>query len=338
MEVIEKVKTNCIMVDSQPEFVSGAEESVSANFFVLCEDVLAENLQKNIYEYEICGESLIDWVQRACITRPMVLRCTDEDEIISLIRPYISNAEYSVVLFANTPLVNKQHLIDLLSFVKVKHMSACKLKKGYIFRNEYIQTVNEIFSVDEYDFSSGDFYEVTDLKSLDVAREVLLCRLVDFYNQKGIVFENSNNISIDANSEIGYFSKIGNNVSIINKSKVGTNCEILTNSTISNSKIDDDIIIGAGAIIENSVIKQGAQIGFGSVIKNSVIGENVSVGSSSKILKSKIEDEAVVEDFVTTVRVQVGKNAKVCSGARVVAGENAILIEENSTINANAKF
>ena len=150
--------------------------------------------------------------------------------------------------------------------------------------------------------------------------------------------DRSDLISIDANSEIGYFSKIGNNVSIINKSKVGTNCEILTNSTISNSKIDDDVIIGAGAIIENSVIKQGAQIGFGSVIKNSVIGENVSVGSSSKILKSKIEDEAVVEDFVTTVRVQVGKNAKVCSGARVVAGENAILIEENSTINANAKF
>lgn len=332
MEVIEEVKTNAVIIDSEPEFVSGADENVSANFFVLCEDSMNENTHQNIYEYEICGESLLSWVQRACITRPMVLRSANEDEVISLIRPYISNAEYSVVLYANTPLVNKQHLIDLLSFVKRRHMSACKLKKGFVFRNDFIKTVNEIFSVDEYDFSSGDFYEVNNFESLEVARQVLTNRLVEFYYGKGVVFENPENLSIDADSEIGYSSKIGNNVSVHKKTKIGSNCIVSNSCALSNSKIDDDVILNENVIIEGCVIKQGAKIGAGSILKNAVIGENVSVGSGVKIYKSKIDDDGTIEDFATIVKAQLNHGVTVKAGAQVVSGDSAILIDENSII------
>ena len=173
MEMYEEELGNYIVVDEEPEFVAETEEEISATYFILCENSGQENLVKRIYEYEICGMSSLNWVARACDGQPVVLRANDDNNIIKMIRPYVKNTEYSVVLFANTPLLNKQHLKDMLGFVNRKHMNACKLKKGYIFRNDYILNNDEIYSVDTYEFSTDDFFEVNTLEDLSVAQESL---------------------------------------------------------------------------------------------------------------------------------------------------------------------
>jgi 6-phosphofructokinase 1 len=50
----------------------------------------------------------------------------------------MGETEYTVVLYANTPLVSKTHLKDLLEYVSIKRLNVCKLKKGFILKNDYI--------------------------------------------------------------------------------------------------------------------------------------------------------------------------------------------------------
>jgi carbonic anhydrase/acetyltransferase-like protein (isoleucine patch superfamily) len=333
METVQDIKTNELILNAEPEFVEGFSEKVPAQYFVLCEDSDGEELDKNIYEYDILGVSVLDWVQRACALKPIVLRVSEDDDVISLIRPYLSNVEFSVVLYANTPLISKAHIADLLGYVERKHMNVCKLKKGYVFRNEFIERADEFFSIDTYNFASNDFFEVKNLKDLDVAKKELRERMMKFYFKSGVVFENSNQVIISATTQIGS-SKIESFVSVLGNSKIGTNCIIGANSVIKNSKIGDDVVVGENVIIDGSIVKDGAKIGSASVLKGSVVGENAELGAGVKISRSKIDADAVVDDFACVVQSKIEEEAKVQSCATLIKCNISNKSEVNSKQSA----
>jgi len=334
-EIIEEIVDNVVILNEQPEFRADVDENISANFFIVCEQTFS-GLEKNIYEYDICGTSLLNWVARACDKQPMVLRC-NEDEIISTIKPYLNGAEYSVVLYANTPLVNKQHLKDLLGFVSVRHMNALKLKKGYVFRNEYIKNVDEIYSIDTYDFSSNDFFEVKTTEDLELAREYLFNKLVKFHNQNGVFFDNANLISVDANVEIGYASKISTNVSILGNSVLGNNVEVLENVLIKNSKIGSDVKIGEGSMILNSVVKDGTVIGAGCVIDGSVIGNNCNVASKVTMISSGVKSNSNILECTSLDNARIAEDVSIGRFCVIFGDETPAVVSRGTEIGHNSK-
>lgn len=337
MEMYEEELGNYIVVDEEPEFVAEAEEEISATYFIMCENSGQQNLVKNIYEYEICGMSSLNWVARACESQPVVLRANDDGNIIKTIRPYAKNAEYSVVLFANTPLVNKQHLKDMLAFVQRKHMNACKLKKGYIFRNDYILSNDEIYSVDTYEFSTNDFFEVNTLEDLSHAQESLAKKVLSYHMLHGVYFERPEVGSVDATSEIGYNTTIASNVSIVKNSVVGDVCEIKEDAIIKGSKIGDDVMIGEGAFIISSVIKDGAKIDSRAFIKNSVIGENVMISENVSVINSGIKDNTVVEECSKINKARVGENVKIGKFCQLIGEMHPAVVLSGSILDANVE-
>lgn len=332
METIEEIKTDEIIVNFEPEFKENDNEEVSAQYFVLIEN--SQNINDDVYESKILGVPVSSWVERACKTKPVLLGFSEEDNVIELIRPYLNGSVYSVVLFANTPLVSKQHLNDLLAFVERKNMSVCKLKRGFVFKNEYISRMDEFFSIDSYNFASDDFFEVNSISDVKVAEEILKNRLFDFYEKNGVNFENRATISIDAISEIGYASTIFGGSRVLLNSKLGTNVQVGANSNISNSKLNEDVEIGIGTIVDGSIVKTGAKIGDGVILKGSIVGEGAVVKAGSKIIGSaigndaivgcvsaivgsKIGDSTIVGDCVTAVKSQSKFGAKIKDGERV---------------------
>ena len=335
MEMIE-TESNVVVLNEQPEFSAAEQENVSASFFVLCEENDASQFSQNIYDYKVAGMSVLNWVIRACDREPVILKISDGDNIIEQIRPYIENTDYSVVLYATTPLLNKGHIKDLLGFVARKRMNACKLKKGFVFKNEYILNVDDMYSIDTYDFASNDFFEIKNHADISLVQDILEKKVLAYHKKNGVYFENESQVVVDATTEIGYSSIVGAGVKVLNHTSIENNVSVGANSVISNSKIGEDVEIGLGAIIEGSVVKGGVKIGDGVIMKNSVVGNNVVIETGTIVTNSGIKDESSVGEMVRLSNVRLGENVHIRKLSKVLGEKFSTIIMKNTVIGANS--
>ncbi len=338
MEIVEtEVETeNVVVINTQPEFITDYKDKVNVRYFVILENNEENELSKNVFECSVAGLDFASWVSRACESEPVVLRVSENQNILPLIKPYIAGAELSVVLYASTPLVRKSHIRDLIGFVINKHLSVCRLKKGFVFRNDYIANVDEIFSIDTYDFSSDDFFEVKTQRDFEYAELMLNRRVLEFHRKNNVNISSSN-VYIDASAEIGYNSKISSGVAIKKGSKLGTDCVVGTSVSVLGSIIGDDTEIKDNVVIENSVIKNGVKIEAGSVIKNSVIGENTIVGTKSLVIHSGLKQNVNVGDGVTLNGARISENVIIKSAAKVVMVQEPTIVLGGATIDCGAE-
>lgn len=337
MEMIE-TESNVVVLNEQPEFSAAEQENVSASYFVLCEENDNSLFGQNVYEYQVAGMSLLNWVTRACDSAPVILKVSPEDSVLEVIKPYLNGSEYSVVLYASTPLLNKGHLKDLLGFVSRKHMNACRLKKGYVLKNDYIVGVDDLYSIDTYDFASNDFFEVKNHGDLSLVQEILEKKVLSYHKKNGVYFENESQVAIDATTEIGYASVVSAGARVLNHSSVATNVKIGANAVVSNSKLGEDVVVGLGSVVEGCVVKNGVVIGDGVVLKNSVIGNNVVIGTGAMIVDSGIKDEACLGDMVRLSNARLGENVHVGKLTQILGNDEPSIIAKNSLVGSNAQI
>ena len=337
METIEEYKVVRI-INEEPEFCEGHKANVLVNFFILCEEGKTV-LGQNVHELEICGVSLINWVSRVCDDRPKILPIQTDGDVISTIRPYVDyHADYSVVLFADTPLINKSHLEDLIEFVDRRRMNVCKLKRGFVFKNEYIQYNDEFYSIDEYDFASDDFLVVNDSESLALAKNVLSKRIVDFHKRNNVQFENENMVNVDANVQIGEGTKIASGVSIVRGAQVAQNCNIERNANISGSTIGGNSRIGDSSSIVDSIVKNAVFVGSSVMVKDSVIGNNAIIETKSSIVSSSLRESVILKAFVVVDEGRIGECAIVNKHSRILGLTDRSVIGASSEIGANVEI
>ena len=108
----------------------GIREDVIKKSFVDAYVLLCENNNDDgeIYNNLVCGISIADWVAMACETKPVFLNISKDDNILDIIRPYANQREYIVALYANTPLITKTHLRDLIGYVQRKRFNVCNCR------------------------------------------------------------------------------------------------------------------------------------------------------------------------------------------------------------------
>ena len=337
METMEEYKMVRI-INEEPEFCEVEENHFAVDYFILCEE--GHSLfGKNIYDLQICGMSLLNWVVRVCGRQPKILKINKDSEILEVVKPYIdSGADYSVVFYADTPLLNKNHVIDLLGFVDRKRMNVCKLKRGLVFKNDYIRENDEIYSVDEYDFASNDFYVVENTENFEFAKNVLSKKVLDFHKKNGVFFENESSVTVDANTEIGVCSRILSNASIVNGTKIGRNVVVQKNALISGSTIGNDSYIGNNAVIDKSIVKDNTRVNENVVIKNSVIGNKVVIEPCSSIYASSIRDGAVLRNNVCIEESKVGENSLIEKYVKILGLTQKTSIGAGSEIGANSEI
>lgn len=335
LTTVEEKTENIVIANQQREFIENDKEQVSASYFVVCENTTFENLPKKVYELSACGLAFSKWVARACPQEPAIIKMETGESIIDALRSFNCETEYSVVLYASTPLVTKKHIIDLLGMVTRKHLSACKLKKGYIFRNDFIKRAEKLLSVDTYDLQSNDFFEVKNTSDLGRAQRILNKRLIDFHAKNQVEFQNEN-VNFDASVEIGANTSIFGGVSITDNSYVSVNCTINENAVIKNSKIEDGATICAGAVIKDSVIKSGATIGVGARVIGSVVGELSKIGDCSNVVRSGLKTGVITGECVNLVGARVSQGVLIKDGATVISSTENVVIMPNATIGVGA--
>lgn len=325
-----------------------------ACFVLLCDN---KNFKTNkpSYKIDLLGRGIFEWVTRACPTRPTTIECNASDSPLDVIKPYLRQREWTLVLYGDTPLVTRANIDRILNFVEEQGLNVCKLARGFVFRTDYIKRVDEIFAPQTYSFNDEEFEEADSFVALDKIKKVLQTRILQFHQLRGVEFEDLNSVCVECDVSIGAGAKIERNVSLIGQTEVGADATISMGSKIYNGRIGALSKVGSvkiydSAVKENCVLAdnvvltggsfvgEGCEIGANTVIDGSSLASSVKVGAMSTLKYARIYSDAIIGENCTISGTQT-KVSRVLRGAtvgaRAIIGEG-VAVKENCVVPVGA--
>ena len=184
----------------------------------------------------------------------------------------------------------------------------------------YLTDVIEILNNDGYKTDAialtteEEILGVNDRKQLAVAENILRARKNDELMASGVTIVDPKTPYIDNDAVIGQDTIIKPNTFIEGKTKIGKNCVIGPDTTITDSIIRDNILI-TYSYIEESEIEKGVKIGpFAHIRPKSILKENVKVGNFSEVKKSVVGYGSKVNHLSYIGDAKVGKNVNIGAG------------------------
>lgn len=222
---------------------------------------------------------------------------TDEEKLIDEI-----NA--GVYIFKN------ERLVDVIS--KIDNNNS----KGEYYLTDTIKILaREGYKVDAYQiYDEEETLGVNSKEQLAQANEIIRARKNLQLMDEGVILIDPKTTYIEDEVEIGEDTIIYPNVTIQGKTKIGRDCEILSNTRIENSIIENNVKIEA-SVVENSMLEKGATVGpFAHLRPKAHLKENVHVGNFVEI-KNAILEKGVKTGHLTYIGdANVGENTNIGAG------------------------
>lgn len=213
------------------------------------------------YELEICGKKMWKWLELACDNYPISTAiATPESDIVNIIKPLLTDKKYTMVLFSDTPLITKETIKEILTYVRAKDCNVLNLSRGYVFNTEYIKNISSIKNKMIVSFNESDFEVADDLIATEKISQIIQYRILTYHLYNGVFIKDLISTFIDADviiesgviiepnniiqgrTYIGKYTFLESGNKIID-SVIGENC-ILKNSYICNSKVNKNIVVG----------------------------------------------------------------------------------------------
>lgn len=223
------------------------------------------------YDLNICGKKMWEWTALAvgdCEVKTTV--CTEESNILTLIKPYLNNKKWTAVLYSDTPLLSGKTFVEIMEYVRAKQVNVLNLDRGYVFSTEYIKGVDSLLSFNVTHFGSSlDFMVVDSSQKLYDVTTVIKNRILDYHINNGILIEDKNSTVIDADVIIENGTIIKQNNCIYGLTYIGKNCVLEPNNVIKDSVISNNCVVKY-SYIEQSRISENIIVGpFESVVNKS---------------------------------------------------------------------
>lgn len=303
------------------------------NYIVLAVDYDNVNMGKSTYDIKLLGKTMLDWVKSACAENPTVKKVYGEFDVVHEVKDLLDDRQWTVVLFSDTPLLTNDTLEKSFNFAEINSLNVLKLKRGYIFRTEYVKRVEDIYCVESCDINTEDFMVTDDFLQISKAVNVLRNRILDYHLRKGVFILDKNSTYIDSEVSIGSGTVIYPANYIYGSTEIGENVQLFSGNRILSS------IIANNAKIENSNISSSV-IGEKCKIKNSIVGNDTLIKANSKVLDGANVKESIIDEEckimnATIKGALIEKNAKVYDGARIIGKNGSITIKNNVTIEEN---
>ncbi len=223
------------------------------------------------YDIEMCGKKMWEWVALACGDCEIKTTvCTEESDILTLIKPYLNNKKWTFVLYSDTPLFSSSTFMDIMNYVRAKQINVMKLERGYVFDTNYIKNAESLLSENVTSFGSkNDFFEISDAEKLYEANEIIRNRILNFHIQNGIIIDDKKSVYIDADVVIENGTRIKPNNAIYGLTYIGKNTVLEPNNVIKDSVISNNCVIKY-SYIEQSRISENIVVGpFESIVNKS---------------------------------------------------------------------
>ncbi|MGN1258678.1 MAG: hypothetical protein ACI4T8_00350 [Christensenellales bacterium] len=296
-----------------------------------------KNKQKNMptCQTKLYGKSILEWVSNACAEKPTIKEIeSNQTDIINIIKPDLTNSDWTIILYSDTPLVTSVVLDDAVKYAETKDLNVLRLERGYVCKTEYLKHTDFIYGMEEYKFNKQDFTQVITFADCTRVSKILKQRIMDYYMENGVQIIDPETTYIESSVSIGEGTIIYPSNIICGTTEIGDNVQLFGGNRILNS------IISAEAKIEGSSIISSV-IGSKSRIKNSVIGSDTLIKSDCKIIDGASVKESVVDEECKIIGASVkgsyvNKNCKIYDGARVCGEGGNIVLLNNVSVAENA--
>lgn len=220
------------------------------------------------YNIEICDKKIVDWVKDSCCEYEIkTVTCDKNSNIVNLIKPLLNEKPITLVLYADTPLLTNETIIENIDYFSLSGMNVLKLPRGWLFKTEYIKNTDSISAVQTRQFNEFEFKPILNLKDYSVVAKIIKQKILDkhYKNEVIIIDENLTYIGpdviieagtrIEPNNVLKGMTYVGKNCVLepfnyIKDSIISNNC-VIKNSNIIKSKITENMVVGPFEIIEN---------------------------------------------------------------------------------------
>lgn len=291
IELMEEIKEQKI-VDTEPVKEPLKDIKNDVNIVLLLIKNQAFKTTTKPYNLKIFGKSMLDWIFNAIEGFPVTkVECDISEDFLPIVKALAKpEFKYTVVLYSDTPLLQKKTFLEILDFIKYKQPSVLKLTRGYVFETEYLFKIDKLYAPQSEYFEEEDFITCYNLKQLEIVGEIFKNRILTYHMKQGVRILDTSSTFVDADVQIGKDVVIYPN-----------------NHLIENTVIEDNVVLKQGNVIENSIVFNGTEI-QNSVVKNSIIKNDCKVLPYCVITnKSIVEEGSTVNSFCVLNGVKVEK-------------------------------
>ena len=219
------------------------------------------------YDLNVMGKKMWEWV--ALTGDGATIKstpCTEESDILTLIKPFVKNEEYTMVFYSDTPLISRESVIEILEYVKSRDLNVLKLARGYVFNSEYLLNCESIMATENKLFDGEEFEKIDSFEKLEKVNIKLRDMILKFHMENGVYIKDKNSTFIDADVVIEKGVVIEPNNIITGESYIGEKATLESNNVIKDSIISNNVIVKS-SYISNSRIAENMIVGpFESVI------------------------------------------------------------------------
>ncbi|MDR0850794.1 MAG: hypothetical protein LBN07_04980 [Christensenellaceae bacterium] len=213
------------------------------------------------YAIKLLGKAMSDWVIMAAEGHnPKTVEYNMDEDILLSIRPHLTDAKYTVVLFSDAPLLKAKTLSEIIDYARLKKVGVVKLTRGYVFETEFVKSAETLYSAQPHYFDEEDFMTAYNYKQLTFIESILKTRILSFHMKRGVRILEPDSTMIDAEVTIEEGTVIHGGNRLYDTCYIGKNVKLLPNNYIKNSIIDDNSKV-LYSVIENSKIPPNSNIG-----------------------------------------------------------------------------
>ena len=227
--------------------------------------------QKEPYNISIMGRTMLEWVKLSCSTyATKVVDYDIKDDLLSRVKDFVEDEDYTVVLFSDTPLIKRKTIDDVVDYAITKGIDVCKLQRGYVFKSEFLKNAKEITTTTTPNFfDEEDFIVVNNFQNLALVEETIRKRILMAHLKNGVRILDLDSVSIDT------MTTIREGVVIYPNNRIYGTCII-----------EKNVVLEPNNVIFSSVIGENSKI-ISSVIRNSKIEKDSKIGPFKNVNNKK---------------------------------------------------
>ena len=269
-----------------------------------------------------------------------------EGSVMSVIEERDASASQKAIKEVNSGVYAiEPQALQLLKEIKLNEL------KGEYYLTDIVHIAREKgLKMDAFRIGSEDeFIGVNTRQELEKAGRLMKDRIINRWKDRGVKFIDAGSVFLSSDTYIGKGTVVYPNVHLEGNTRIGRDCTIYPNVRISESIIEDGVVIKDSTLIESSAVKKMASVGpFAHIRPGSEIGAHARIGNFVEVKKSIVGPGTKASHLSYLGDARIGRDVNIGAGTitcnydgnkiHITTIEDAVFIGSDSQLIAPVRI
>jgi len=297
-------------------------------------------------DIKLLGKTAQAWVAAAAGAACVVIdgpEAGETENIADLVRNYLTDSEYTVVLYSDTPLATRRTVLEAVALCAGRKLNVCRLARGFVFKTDFLRDVPKILSAERFYLSSEeDFIVVSDFKQAAFAAGILRLRINDYHMARGVYIVDPAATTIEGGVTIGEGVTIHPGNQLLGETRVGAGVTLYRDNTLIDCEIGAGCALTSSVVTESGIGERTTVGPFAYIRLGSLIGADCRIGDFVEIKKSRVGDGTKISHLAYVGDAEVGRNCNIGCGAVFAnydgKNKNKTVVGDNVFVGSNCNL